>query len=88
LIGAALIIQVIGHRMIMTATLFQILYVFYVLKYYDKSEKFKLLITFGMAVLFLFFYIYIFVDLITNSNTKDDIILIFTSNKIFNYLTL
>lgn len=88
LIGAALIVQVIGHRMIMTATLFQILYIFYVLKYYEKSEKIKLLIIFGMAVLFLFFYIYIFVDLITDSNTKDDIILIFTSNKILNYLTL
>lgn len=88
LIGAALIIQVIGHRMIMTATLFQILYVFYVLKYYERSEKIKLLIKFGMAVVFLCFYIYIFVDLVTNTNTKDDIILIFKSNKIFNYLTL
>jgi len=88
LIGAALIIQVIGHRMIMTATLFQILYVVYVLKYYEKPEKIKLLIKFGMSVVFLCFYIYIFVDLVTNTNTKDDIILIFKSNKILNYLTL
>lgn len=88
LIGASLIVQVIGHRMIMTATLFQILYIFYVLKYYEKPEKIKLLIKFGMSLIFLCFYIYIFVDLITNSNTKDDIILIFKSNKILDYLTL
>lgn len=88
LIGAALIIQVIGHRMIMTATLFQLLYVFYILPYFEKNEKFRLLAGFGGAIAFLYFYLYIFMDLILEKSNNDDIISVLKSSPVLNYFIL
>jgi len=86
-IGAALILQVVGHRMIMTATLFQILYIFYILKYFEKNEKFRLLAGFGITIILLYFYLYIFMDLILEKSNNDDIISILKSSPILNYFT-
>lgn len=83
-IGVALITQVIGHRMIMPATLFQILYVIYVSKYYKGLAKLKLLIYLGLALLFLYFYLYVFVELVAGGS-DDDILRIFQSSKVLDY---
>lgn len=88
LIGAALIIQVIGHRMIMTATLFQLLYVFYILPYFQKNEKLRLLVGLGITVALLYFYLYIFMDLILEKSNNDDINSILKSSPVLNYFIL
>lgn len=87
LLGGALITQVIGHRMIMTASLFQILYVFQTLKYYNGIQKTKLIVGFVFSILFLYFYLYVFIDLVVGNSSNEDILLILKSNKILNYFT-
>ncbi|MEN4761974.1 MULTISPECIES: EpsG family protein [unclassified Chryseobacterium] len=84
LLGVALITQVVGHRMIMPATLFQILFVFYSMKYYDGDEKAILVIKFISIVVIFLFYMYVFTELIAGGGSSEDIIKIFTSNKLLN----
>lgn len=87
-IGEALITQVIGHRMIMTATLFQIMFVFYSVSFYDNRKKNILIIKFLFSFLALFCYMYFFSELVAGSGSNDDIMEILKSNKLLNYFIL
>lgn len=86
-IGVSLFIQIIGHRFIYPALLFQIMLVFHLLKYFPKDKRSD--IHLKLAFFFMFFVAYLYylpTIIFGESATLDEVKKILTSNAILNYI--
>lgn len=80
-LGVAFFLHVIGHRVIITATLFQILFFLYSLKYY--KNKFNKIIGFISIYTFLVTYIFVLPRFLGIDDSLQEAYKVFISNSLF-----
>lgn len=81
----AFFLQVIGHRLIVTGILFQILCFFFIVKRLPRIKILKSSLIFTLLYLFLLFYFYLIPKAFLDDDTITTIFEMFRSNPIINY---